>query len=271
MQSCGWRGDPNAPPQFIQAQLMIARRNLEKMLAPIFPYLQVEPFLFADDQKVDSVQSLAEYLVNARAEVFYSTAPDGDPIGVQALVHYRPWKWSYYMAWCNPRHRSKATGYYAAKEVIDYAFQPYPAGGGQMKLRAEISTLNYPAMRAAARLGFQALAVIDLETWYNGQPHSMLIMDLYNPQIVPLVKEVAKHDEPSAQPEFREFEQLQQRGEPLRGSASSAELREPVVERGSVRPASGNGNGNGGAGNGRRANVASRAKTGGKPRPKSKR
>lgn len=157
--------------------------------APIIQMALDAPFGLDDRYRGLSPKAIFErVLIEGEFFAFFS----GDKfVGFSIFYGITPQRSAYWGTFAMPEFRLKSVIRLAAKDLIEYAFKPWPEGLGLIKLKADVPESNRPALRATSRLGFVPIGASLMEGLYYGKPENMILLELLNPAVFkPVIDEV---------------------------------------------------------------------------------
>ncbi len=174
-------------PEFRAAEQQLKRRKFMKLFAPLIEEAK-KATLFIEDGLANTPAEVIvdRFLVN-NVEAFLVRDEEDSFIGFHALENIQVFKHAELHSWSHP----EATGLHdrrcklqSLEEVIQYAFAPWPAGLGLLKIKAKVCEENMPTLKICHRFGFVCVGKLMMEALHGGRLRNMLLLELYNPQVV---------------------------------------------------------------------------------------
>ena len=167
-------------------------RNSLQQLTPLYALAAQDPYFLDDGIRDGDPLQLLLYVLQ-RGEFFLClTADKKRVIGfaiLRDIVHCRS---AHLEAWAHPDFRGphgKPLMDAHFKEIIEYAFEPWPKGLGLQKIKAEVSDANTPCLITCHRLGFEAVGRSQLDQFHNGVAYDSVLLELLNPAVFKPVAE----------------------------------------------------------------------------------
>ena len=174
-------------PEFRAAEQQLKRKKFMKLFAPLIEDAK-KATLFIEDGLANTPAEVIvdKFLVN-NVEAFIVRDERDNFIGFHAFENIQVFKHAELHSWSSP----DASGIHDRKcklqsldEIIAYAFAPWPEGLGLLKIKARVCEENIPTLKICNRFGFVCVGRLMMEALHGGQLRNMLLLELYNPQVV---------------------------------------------------------------------------------------
>ena len=174
-------------PEFRSAEQQLKRKKFMKLFAPLIQEAKRSTLFIEDGLAATPPEAIVDqFLVNG-VEAFLVRDEEGGFIGFHALENIGVYKHAELHSWSPP----EASGLHerrcklqSLEEVIAYAFAPWPEGLGLLKIKAKVCEENLVTLKICHRFGFVCVGKLMMEALHGGQLRNMLLLELYNPQVV---------------------------------------------------------------------------------------
>lgn len=174
-------------PEFRAAEQQLKRKKFMKLFAPLIQEAK-QSTLFIEDGLANTPAEVIvdKFLVN-NVEAFIVRDENDNFIGFHALENVQVFKHAELHSWSHPEAvglHDRRCKLQSLDEVIQYAFTPWPEGLGLLKIKARVCEENIPTLKICHRFGFVCVGKLMMEALHGGQLRNMLLLELYNPQVV---------------------------------------------------------------------------------------
>lgn len=159
------------------------------LMQQFMKHMPIVENIMADDQYMDDawryLNAIGFVQVTLEGgEIFVCSTEGviGAMLSIRDINHQR---WGYFEAWADPSFRNfkgnKSLVAYS-RELVEYAFEPWPKGLGLQKLKADIAADNAPALAATRNMNFVEIGRSPLGTLHHGVPSDTVMLELLNPK-----------------------------------------------------------------------------------------